>query len=77
MGARRVMDDHDIDAREITVEVSSGEVTLSGTVRSREQKRRAEDLAERVNGVSDVANSLRVIRRAGDSGSSRTTATRS
>jgi osmotically-inducible protein OsmY len=34
-------------------------VTLSGRVRTREDKRRAEDLAERVSGVTHVQNNLR------------------
>ncbi|MBC8085890.1 MAG: BON domain-containing protein, partial [Phycisphaerae bacterium] len=54
--------DHDIDASEIEVTVSGGEVTLSGTVDSREAKRHAEDIAERVSGVSDVNNQIRVAR---------------
>jgi BON domain len=40
--------------------VSSGEVTLSGMVNSRDEKRRAEDLAENVSGVRHVQNNLRV-----------------
>lgn len=50
----------DIDASEMEVTVSNGEVTLSGTVRSRYEKRRAEDVSERVPGVRDVNNRLRV-----------------
>jgi predicted nucleic acid binding AN1-type Zn finger protein len=38
----------------------SGEVTLSGTVDSREAKRRAENIAAEVTGVKDVQNNLRV-----------------
>ena len=38
-----------------------GEVTLAGTVRDRDRKRRAEDLAERVSGVKDVINALRIV----------------
>jgi osmotically-inducible protein OsmY len=56
----RLMDDDDIDATEITVEVKSGEVTLTGTVNTREEKRAAEDAAERTPGVRDVQNHLRV-----------------
>ncbi|HJU42521.1 MAG TPA: BON domain-containing protein, partial [Vicinamibacterales bacterium] len=55
-------DDSLLDASDIVVQVSSGVVTLSGTVSSREQKRRAEDVAERVSGVKDVTNQLRVSR---------------
>jgi osmotically-inducible protein OsmY len=57
-------DDPMLDASEITVQVSKGEVTLNGTVTSREQKRRAEDVAERISGVKDVTNQLRVSREA-------------
>ncbi len=57
-------DDPMLDASEIVVVVASGEVTLSGAVMSRAQKRRAEDVAERVSGVKDVTNQLRVIREA-------------
>ena len=57
-------DDPMLDASEITVVVNKGEVILSGTVTSREQKRRAEDVAERISGVKDVTNQLRVSREA-------------
>ena len=57
-------DDPLLDASEITVAVNNGEVILSGTVTSRDQKRRAEDVAERISGVKDVANQLRVSREA-------------
>jgi sensor histidine kinase regulating citrate/malate metabolism len=49
-----------LDASNITVAVSGGEVTLDGTVYSREDKRRAEDLADNVSGVRHVQNNLRV-----------------
>jgi osmotically-inducible protein OsmY len=49
-----------VDASNIEVTISEGEVTLSGTVDSREAKRRAEDLAEEVSGVKDVTNQLKV-----------------
>ena len=55
-------DDPVLDASEIVVEVIDGEVTLSGSVMSRDQKRRAEDVAERISGVRDVTNQLRVTR---------------
>jgi hypothetical protein len=57
-------DDPLLDASEISVQVSEGVVTLNGTVTSREQKRRAEDVAERISGVKDVTNQLRVAREA-------------
>jgi osmotically-inducible protein OsmY len=50
----------DIDASEIEVDVQNGEVTLSGTVSSREAKRAAEETAEGGSGVKDVQNRIRV-----------------
>jgi hypothetical protein len=35
-------------------------VTLTGTVPTREQRRRAEDIAESISGVTHVQNNLRV-----------------
>ena len=58
--SERLTDDWAVDARKIEVSVSSGEITLNGTVSSRDQKRRAEDLAENVSGVKHVQNNLRV-----------------
>jgi osmotically-inducible protein OsmY len=52
----------EIDAGEIEIQVQNGEVTLTGKVEDRHQKRLAEDLAERVSGVSDVHNQLKVDR---------------
>src|ERR1041385_3826446 len=49
-----------LDATEIEVAVSNAEVTLTGTVQTRSDKRRAEDIAESVSGVSNVENRLRV-----------------
>jgi osmotically-inducible protein OsmY len=62
----RLSDDWRVDASDIDVTVSSAEVTLNGTVNSREEKRRAEDLAEDVSGVRHVQNNLRVGQRSGD-----------
>jgi osmotically-inducible protein OsmY len=56
----RMADDSWLDASEIEVQVAKCEVTLTGTVHSREDKRRAEDLAEQVSGVKHVQNNLRV-----------------
>lgn len=56
----RLTDDNWLDASDIEVQVSGAEVTLTGTVRSREDKRRAEDIAESVSGVGHVQNNLRV-----------------
>lgn len=56
----RLTDDAFIDASEIDIEVSGSEVTLNGSVDSRMSRRRAEDIAERVSGVTHVQNNLRV-----------------
>ncbi|MBA3893082.1 MAG: BON domain-containing protein [Gemmatimonadales bacterium] len=50
----------DINASEIDVKVENGEVTLTGKVEDRHQKRLAEDLAERCSGVNDIHNQLKV-----------------
>jgi osmotically-inducible protein OsmY len=49
-----------IDASSIDVAVTEGEVVLTGTVFQRDDKRRAEDIAEGISGVKDVRNNLRV-----------------
>lgn len=56
----RLGDDPYIDATEVEVVVANGEVTLIGSVNDRLDKRRAEDLAERVSGVQNVENRIRV-----------------
>jgi osmotically-inducible protein OsmY len=56
----RLTDDSRIDASDIDVQVKGGEVTLSGSVRTRDEKRFSEDLAERISGVRDVNNNLKV-----------------
>jgi len=56
----RLSDDPFIDASDIDVTVTNGEVTLSGTVDERSSKRRAEDIAENVSGVKNVENRIRV-----------------
>ena len=57
-----------MDATEVSLQVSEGEVTLTGTVSSREQKRRAEECVARIRGVHDVINQLRVRRDEGSGG---------
>lgn len=49
-----------VDASDIEVKVESGEVTLTGTVDDRYQKRSAEMIAEGIDGVHDVHNQIRV-----------------
>jgi hypothetical protein len=56
----RLTDDAMIDATNVEVRVENNEVVLNGTVHNREEKRRAEDLAEAVAGVRNVENRLRV-----------------
>jgi osmotically-inducible protein OsmY len=56
----RLTDDQWLDATNIQVQVSNGEVTLSGTVDNRESKHRAERLVEDLSGVTHVQNNLRV-----------------
>lgn len=58
----RLADAPDIDASDIEVRTANGEVTLSGSVRERSDKRRAEDLIENVSGVREVHNALRLNR---------------
>ena len=58
----RLADDSWLDASDIEVNVSGCEVTLTGFVSSRDDKRRAEHLAEGVSGVDNVQNNLRVRR---------------
>ncbi|HEY4176963.1 MAG TPA: BON domain-containing protein, partial [Kofleriaceae bacterium] len=53
--------DHEhIDASGIDVDVKNGDVTLTGMVPDRDTKRAAEDCAERIAGVNDVQNQLKV-----------------
>ena len=57
---QRLADDAWLDATNINVSVSGGEVTLSGTVDSREAKHRAERIVEDLSGVNHVQNNIRV-----------------
>lgn len=74
----RLSDDDRIDASNVQVQIQNNEVILSGTVHSKEEKRRAEDLAESISGVRNVENRLRVSREddsslfGGSTGSGRT-----
>jgi osmotically-inducible protein OsmY len=56
----RLSDDAFVDAGNIEVTVVNGEVTLTGTVSDRSEKRRAEDIADDVSGVKNVEVRLRV-----------------
>lgn len=57
---QRLTDDPWVDATHIQVEVKDCEVTLSGTVSDREERRRAERCVEDIWGVNHVQNNLRV-----------------
>lgn len=56
----RLSDDPDIDASEITVNVTGATVTLTGTVDSRSAKYAVEEMLANCGGVKDVDNQLRV-----------------
>jgi hypothetical protein len=56
----RLTDDALIDASDIEVHVQACEVALTGSVASREARRRAEDIAVAVSGVIHVRNDLRI-----------------
>jgi osmotically-inducible protein OsmY len=62
--AERLAWDPSVDASDVEVTVTEGDVMLQGSVDTRAQRRRAEDLAWSVDGVHDVQNRLRV--RAGE-----------
>jgi hypothetical protein len=52
--------DAGIDASEVEVRVQTAQVTLTGTVDHKHDKRHIEDIAESVAGVKDVDNQIRV-----------------
>jgi osmotically-inducible protein OsmY len=54
----RLSQDPAIDAVDVSVDVAQGEVTLTGTVCSRDQERVIEDFLADVNGVAEVHNML-------------------
>jgi hypothetical protein len=58
--SERLEEADDVDASDVAVDVSQGEVTLTGSVASRWMKRRAEDCIADLPGVKDVSNQLRV-----------------
>lgn len=51
-----------VDVRDVEVDVQGGVVTLRGSVATRSDRRRLEDLAVDVWGVEDIHNDLRVRR---------------
>lgn len=59
-----LLTDHEgIDPTDVEVTVENGEVTLSGTVGTRWEKRLADDIAHSCRGVHDVHNRLRIAAR--------------
>ena len=50
--------DADLKNRRISFIVANGDVSVSGTVRTEEERRRMNDLAMNVSGVKSVANAL-------------------
>lgn len=56
----RLTEDGYVDASDIEVSVHGREVTLSGTVSTPFEKRRAEDVTDTVSGVTHVQNNLRI-----------------
>ncbi|MFL5472842.1 MAG: BON domain-containing protein [Gemmatimonadales bacterium] len=52
----------DLDASEVELHVESGEVTLTGTIDSRDARWLAEDLVNSLTGVREVNNRLKVAR---------------
>ena len=58
----RLYDDSWVDASDIEVKVNNSEVVLTGQVSDRFAKRRAEDIAESIPGVTQVENRIRVNR---------------
>lgn len=58
----RLARDHSLDVSEVSVSVSGGNVTLSGTVPDRQDKYVIEEIADEVYGVNEVINNIRVNR---------------
>ena len=58
----RLDDQRRLDLRDVEVIVQDAEVTLNGTVRHKQDKRRIEDIAD-IDGVRHVQNNLRVRER--------------
>jgi BON domain len=52
----------DLDASEVDLHVEGGEVTLTGTVDSRDARWLIEDLVNSVTGVREVTNRIKVAR---------------
>lgn len=59
--SERLMQAHEIDSSEVTIQVLGGKVILEGTVAERYMKHAIEDLADSAPGVQDVDNRIRVV----------------
>jgi len=58
------LEDHDyIDATNVNVAVHDSDVTLTGSVEDRAQRRLVEDCVYQVSGVRDIHNNLRITTR--------------
>jgi hypothetical protein len=62
----RLMAQDWIDAADVLVTVADGEITLAGTVPSRQDKRDVEELADSVLGVREIHNQLRLANQTAD-----------
>lgn len=58
--SERLREHPEIDASEITVDVTGGRVSLSGEVDSRRTKHQVEDLVDACRGVQEIDNRLRI-----------------
>lgn len=56
----RLLEDPDIDAREITVQVADGVVTLDGHIESRPAKHIVENLVDDCSGVKEIRNLIAI-----------------
>lgn len=63
----RLMQQHDVDLEEVSIEVQNGKVTLEGSVPERRMKHAIEDVACNCYGVRDVENRVRVADRNAES----------
>jgi osmotically-inducible protein OsmY len=52
--------DADLQHRAITFNVTNGDISVTGIVRTEEERRKINDLAMNIDGVRSVANALRV-----------------
>ena len=55
-----IAEDADLKNRDISFIVTNGDVSVTGTVRTEDERKRINDLAMNIDGVKSVANALRV-----------------